>query len=121
MHELNKPEYRRVAAIFDGTTNSRPVVLSAVERNIESRIVADDRDGPKTALIILDDMFFLRGEKNIEFINEIYTFLIRGIFPYAAWEFCELYCLSENLRGDVKKIFTPVIHKELIRNTFTFD
>jgi len=108
-------------AIFEDATNSKPVVFSVIEGNTDGKIFVDNDKNPKTALIQLYDMFFLKGETNRDFCENIFNLLVNEVFPIMDEEYFDFYCLSDNLRDDVEEIFASLIHSKLVRKTFTFD
>jgi len=121
MFALEKNSYRFVAPIFEDTTNSKPVVFSVIDGNTDGKIFVDDNIEPKSALVQLHDMFFLKGEMNLIFCEEIFNLLISEILPAMDEEYFAFYCLSDELRADVEKIFSSLIHGKPLRKTFTFD
>jgi RimJ/RimL family protein N-acetyltransferase len=121
MVALNKEEYINAASLFADTTNSKPVVFSVIEGNTDGNIIVDEAVNPQTALIYFEDFFFLKGKTNKDFCKEIYSLLTEKIFPSVSYEYFDFYCLSDNLRNDVEKIFALSIHGKPVRKTFTFD
>jgi len=130
MLTLNKSDYKCVLPLFADVTNSKPVIFSVIENNTDGTvsideknkaIFVDDNINPQIALVVLHDIFFLKGETNEAFCESIYNVIVNKILPSMEDEYFDFYCLSDNLRADVEKIFIPIIHDKLVRKTFTFD
>ena len=119
MFKLDKKDFSIASSIFTGSLLS-PVVFSVIEKNTNGRVFVNSAENPAAALIILEDMLFLRGEgKN--FCADVLELLVGEIFPESKYDFFDFYCLSENLRPDAETIFESRIVGRNVRKTFDFN
>ena len=120
MIKLEKKDYSLVSPLFNNVTNSRPLIFSVIDGNMNGQIYADNGTNPKTALVILEDMFFISGEKNTLFCEEIYELMTSSIFPSAREKYFDLYCMTDELQIEIEKLFAKKITGKPIRKTFEY-
>lgn len=121
MQKLKQDDFFKVVPIFSDVKNSKPLVFSVIDRNVEGSIYVDNIENPRIALVILEDMLFLgRQKSNPQFLSEMYDFLFNEIFPSMQQEYFDFYCMSSELRVEVEPIFNSKIHGRPVRKTFKF-
>ena len=121
MHILLKNNYHKVIPIYDMVENSKPVIFSVIDGNIDGNIYVDNIDTPRTALVMLFDMLFFSGQENIKFCKEAFELLKHEIFPNMKEDYFDCYCLSDGLKNDVELIFEKMITGRPIRKTWKFN
>ena len=120
MHLLSKKDYAKVIPIYDAVENSRPVIFSVIDGNMEGTVYADNAENPQTALVMLFDMLFFAGKQNAAFCKAALDLLTREVFPKMDERYFDCYCLSGELRQDIEALFGGMITGRPIRKTWTF-
>ena len=120
MYKLDKKDYSKVLPAYESVTNSKPIIFSVIDGNVAGQIYADSCTNPKTALIILEDMFFISGEKNALFCMEVYKLLTEVIFPSMDEKYFDFYCMTTELQTEIEDIFAAKITGRPIRKTFEY-
>lgn len=121
MHKLNKSDYLEVSPIFSLVINSKPVIFSVIDGNLDGMIYVDDIENPKTAFVMLYDMLFFSGQKNLKFCKEAFDLLTTEIFPAMNEDYFDCYCLSDGLRKEIEQIFSSKISGRPVRKTWIFN
>lgn len=120
MQELNKSDYSIVSPLFSFVTNSKPVIFSVIDGNLDGKIYVDDIKNPKTAFVMLYDMLFFSGQNNLKFCNESFDLLTTEVFPTMNEDYFDCYCLSDGLWKEMEQIFSSKISGRPVRKTWIF-
>ena len=121
MHILTKNNYGKAIPIYNTVQNSKPIVFSVIDGNIDGNIYVDDAENPHTALVMLYDMLFFGGQENFAFCKEVFELLKHEIFPNMNENYFDCYCLSGGLKRDIELIFGKMITGKPIRKTWKFN
>jgi hypothetical protein len=121
MVELKKNDYCRVLPVFETIKNSKPVIFSVIDGNVEGSIYVNDPENPETALISLYDMFFLNGKADQQICESIYDLLASELFPAMSEDFFDFYCMTDELREIMEKLFSTMIQCKPMRKTFIYN
>jgi len=119
--KLEKNDYSQATLLFEGVTNSKPVIFSVLENNVAGEVYVDDAVKPQTALVVLLDMLFLAGNSNTEVCEDISNLLENKIFTGKEWGYWDFYCMNDQLRVGMERVMGPKIEGYPTRLTFALD
>ena len=119
MLKLEKSEYRKIARLFEGVANSKPVIFSVIDGNIDGEVFADNDTQPLTALVVLYDMLFFASVSETLDYDDFYRFINERVFPSVKEGYVDFYCYAD--RRETERVFGQKTEGRPVRKTFALD